>query len=190
MNREELKEELLEMFRVLRDQRMREWKRALPVGDEISDRWEKAKYLGFGEGTSIYDSSLVIGDVKVGKNTWIGPFTILDGSGGLEIGDNCSIASGVQIYSHETVFWALSGGKMDYTRAKTIIGNCCYIGPNSIVNKGVKIGDHCLIGANSLVNIELDNYSIARGSPCKIIGKVKIDKKGQAKLLFDKDYKE
>ena len=190
MNREKLKKELLEIFRELRNHRMREWGRVLPVGDEISDRWEKARYLGFGEGTSIYDSSLVIGDVKVGKNTWVGPFTILDGSGGLEIGDNCSIASGVQIYSHETVLWALSGRKMDYTRAKTIIGNCCYIGPNTIVSQGVKIGNHCLIGANSLVNIELDDYSIARGSPCKVIGKVKIGKKGQVKLLFEKDSKE
>jgi len=187
MNREELKEELLEMFRVLRDQRMREWKRALPVGDEISDRWEKAKYLGFGEGTSIYDSSLVIGDVKVGKNTWIGPFTILDGSGGLEIGDNCSIASGVQIYSHETVFWALSGGKMDYTRAKTIIGNCCYIGPNTIVSKGVRIGNHCLVGANSLVGTSIDDFSIAAGSPCNIVGKVKLDEKGQVELFIEKN---
>ena len=33
-----------------------------------------------------YDSVLVIGDVQVGKNTWIGPFVVLDGSGGLEIG--------------------------------------------------------------------------------------------------------
>ena len=102
MSKEKIKKEVLEIFKDLREARMRQWKRVLPMGDEISDRWEKAKYLGFGEGTSIYDSSLVIGDVKVGKNTWIGPFTILDGSGGLEIGDYCSIAAGVQIYSHET----------------------------------------------------------------------------------------
>jgi acetyltransferase-like isoleucine patch superfamily enzyme len=190
MKREKNKRELVEIFQELREQRMRKWRRVLPMGDEISDRWEKAKYLGFGEGTSIYDSSLVIGDVKVGKNTWIGPFTILDGSGGLEIGDNCSIASGVQLYSHETVFWALSGGRMEYKRTKTIIGNCCYIGPNSIVSQGVKVGNHCLIGANSLVNIELGDNSIASGSPCKIIGKVEIDKKGQVTLLVDKDLKE
>jgi acetyltransferase-like isoleucine patch superfamily enzyme len=187
MNREKLKKEVWEIFRELRDHRVDQWKRVLPVGDEISDRWEKAKYLGFGEGTSIYDSSLVIGDVKVGKNTWVGPFTVLDGSGGLEIGDNCSIAAGVQIYSHETVYWALSGGKIDYARARTIIGNCCYIGPNTIVNKGVKIGNHCLVGANSLVNMDMNDFSIAIGSPCKIVGKVKLDEKGQVELLMEKD---
>jgi len=188
MNREKTKKELLEIFEELRKQRMRQWKRVLPVGDEISDRWEKAKFLGFGEGTSVYDSSLVIGDVKVGKNTWIGPFTVLDGSGGLEIGDYCSIASGVQIYTHETIFWALSGGKMEYGRAKTVIGNCCYLGPNTIVSKGVKIGDHCLIGAGSVVNKDLEPCTIAAGSPCQTIGRVKLNEKGLVELLVDKDY--
>jgi len=189
MNKEKIKKEIIGIFKELRDQRMKEWNRVLPIGDEISDRWEKARYLGFGKGTSIYDSSVVIGDVKVGKYTWIGPFTILDGSGGLEIGDYCSIASGVQIYSHESVFWALSRGKMKYSRAKTKIGNCCYIGPNTVVSMGVKIGDHCLIGANSVVNGNLDAYSIARGAPCQVVGKIKIDGKGLVQLFFNKNFK-
>ena len=110
---------------------------SLPFGDYIVDRWEKAKNLGFGEGSSIYDSAIVIGDVKVGKNTWIGPFTVLDGTGGLEIGDTCSISAGVQIYTHDTVEWAISGGKHPKEQAPVQIGNRCYIGPNSIISKGV-----------------------------------------------------
>jgi len=161
-----------------------QYNRVVGFGDLFIDRREKARFLGFGEGTTIYDSSLVIGDVKVGKNTWIGPFTILDGSGGLGIGNNCSIASGVQIYSHESVFWALSGGKMEYTMAETTIGDCCYIGPNTVVKMGVKIGNHSLIGANSLVNNDIDDYSIAAGSPCKIIGKVRINENGEVDFEY------
>ena len=186
MSKEKIKKEVLKIFKDLREARKRQWNRVLPIGDEISDRWEKARYLGFGEGTSIYDSSLVIGDVKVGENTWIGPFTILDGSGGLAIGDNCSIAAGVQIYSHESILWALSGGRMEYTKAKTVVGNCCYIGPNTVVNKGVKIGNHCLVGAHSLVNINLKAHSIAAGSPCKVIGRVQVGTKGIIRLLIKK----
>jgi acetyltransferase-like isoleucine patch superfamily enzyme len=161
-----------------------QYHRVVSFGDLFIDRREKAKFLGFGEGTTIYDSSLVIGNVKVGKNTWIGPFTILDGSGELEIGDNCSIASGVQIYSHETVFWALSGGRMKYTWAKTTIGDCCYIGPQAIIGKGVKIGNHCFVGANSVVNGDLEDCSIALGSPCRVIGRVKIDDQGNVELIL------
>lgn len=154
----------------LRDRVRSDYRRVLPVGDYFSDRWEKARYLGFGEGTSIYDSSLVIGDVRVGRRTWVGPFTVLDGSGGLEIGDFCSISAGVQIYTHDTVQWALSGGKASPDRAPTRIGSRCYIGPNTIVAKGVTIGDGCLIGANSLVLESIPSGSKAYGTPCKVVG--------------------
>src|SRR5687768_11497360 len=99
------------------------WQRYLPFGDYVSDRWERARKMCFGEGASIYDSSLVMGDVSVGAHTWIGPFTVLDGSGGLEIGEYCSISAGVQIYSHDSVQWALSGGKAPYEKAPVKIGS-------------------------------------------------------------------
>src|SRR6185295_2341241 len=90
------------------------WNRTLPLGDYIVDRWEKAKSLGFSDGVSIYDTAHVYGDVQVGERTWIGPFVILDGTGGLQIGSNCSISAGVQIYTHDSVRWAISGGLHTY----------------------------------------------------------------------------
>lgn len=148
------------------------FKRTLPFADYIVDRWEKAKELGFGDEACIYDSSLVIGDVKVGKKTWIGPSTVLDGSGGLVIGSYCSISSGVQIYSHDTVKWAVTGGKAPYEYAKTCIGDNCFIGPNTIIAKGVTIGKGCIIGAQSLVLDDIPAGSKAYGAPCRVRGKV------------------
>jgi len=94
---------LLSSLYKLQKGKFKNFNRILPVGDLLSDRWEKAKLLGFGERGSVYDSVIIIGDVKVGKNTWIGPFVVLDGSGGLEIGNYCSISAGVQIYTHNSV---------------------------------------------------------------------------------------
>ena len=148
------------------------WHRTLPLGDYLVDRWEKARRLGFGAGSSIYDSSLVLGAVEVGENTWIGPFTILDGSGGLKIGSYCSVSAGVQIYSHDTVEWAVTGGTTGPARAPTKIGSRCYIGPNTVVAKGVSIGDGCVIGANSLVLSDIPEGSKAFGTPCRVVGKV------------------
>ncbi len=145
------------------------WNRTLPFGDYIVDRWEKAKLLGFGEGTSVYDSSLILGDVKVGKQTWIGPNTVLDGSGGLSIGSYCSISAGVQLYTHDTVDWATSGGKAEATHAATTIGSRCYLGPNVVVAKGVTIGDGAIIGANSLVLRDIPAGSKAFGTPCRVV---------------------
>ena len=181
---EKLYANLLRLHKKRREDFKEQWNRSLPFADELLDRWERAKFLGFGEGTSIYDSSLVIGDVKVGRNTWIGPFTILDGSGGLEIGDYCSISSGVQIYSHDSIKWALSGGKAEYERAPVKIGDCCYIAPNTVITKGVSIGGYSLIGANSLVNKDIPPNSIAFGIPAKVVGKVEIDKEGKVNLIY------
>jgi acetyltransferase-like isoleucine patch superfamily enzyme len=121
-------------------------------------------------GSSVYDNVLVFGDVKVGANTWIGPFTVLDGSGGLVIGNNCSISAGVQIYSHDTVRWAVSGGIDGYEYAETRIEDNCYVGPNTIVAKGVTIGTRSIIGANSYVDQSWLQGSKIAGNPARLVG--------------------
>ena len=153
----------------------RRWQRTLPFGDYVVDRWQKARALEFGEGASIYDSALVIGDVKVGRETWIGPGVVLDGSAGLTIGDHCSISAGVQIYTHDSVAWALSGGKAPLEKAPTHIGSRCYIGPQTVIAKGVTIGDGCVIGAHSLVVESIPAGSRAHGVPCRVVGRASID---------------
>jgi acetyltransferase-like isoleucine patch superfamily enzyme len=163
-------EGLRALFRKLQAEVAARWNRTLPFGDYVVDRFEKARLLGFGEGASIYDSALVLGSVKVGEKTWIGPFTVLDGSGGLEIGSFCSISAGVQIYTHDTVAWALSAGAREPERAPTRIGSRCYLGPNTVVAKGVTIGDGCVIGANSLVLEDVPAGSKAFGTPCRVVG--------------------
>ena len=165
----DLLEQLRALWRSRRSAVDARYHRTLPFGDYVVDRWEKARALGFGEGASIYDSALVIGTVEVGHQTWIGPGVVLDGSGGLSIGAYCSISAGVQIYSHDSVAWATSGGEAAIARAPTRIGDRCYIGPNSVVAKGVTIGDGCVVGAGSVVLADLPPGSRAAGAPCRIL---------------------
>jgi acetyltransferase-like isoleucine patch superfamily enzyme len=148
--------------------------RDLPFDDLLFDRWERARQLGFGEGASIYQSSHVYGDVKVGEHTWIGPFTLLDGSGGLEIGAWCSIAAGVQIYSHDTVAWALSGGTAAPVRSRTTIGDRCYVGPLSIISRGVSVGAGSIVAAHSFVNGDVAPGTAVGGSPARLLGSVRL----------------
>lgn len=139
--------------------------RHVAVGDLLFDRWETAKFLGFGEGSSCYNNVLIIGDVTVGKNTWIGPNVILDGSGGLEIGDYVSISAGVQIYTHDSVDWSTSLGKESVRRLGTRIGNGVYIGPNSVVQMGTRVGDGAIIGAMSFINADVPEGAKFFGIP-------------------------
>ncbi len=144
--------------------------RVVPLADYFVDRWDKARLLGFGEGSSIYDSSLVIGDVKMGKNCWIGPFTILDGSGGLEIGDDCTISAGAHVYTHDSIESTLHGAPIERSPVK--IGNRVYIGPNSIITRGLTIGDRVVVGANSLVLADVPSGKKVAGNPARIVGDV------------------
>ncbi len=143
--------------------------RVLPTNELMSDLVEKARYLGFGEGTRVYDSSCVFGPVQVGRNTWIGPFTVLDGAGGLRIGDHCSISAGVQIYTHDSVQWSVTEGRAELEYAPVQIGNGCYIGPNAVIAKGVTLGERCIVGANSYVNRSFDADSKLAGTPARRI---------------------
>lgn len=160
---------LVGIIETLDSEKLASWNRSLPSGELVNDRWRRARRLGFGEGSSIYDSSIVVGNVRVGSRTWIGPFTILDGSGGLQIGANCSISSGVHIYSHDTVDFALTGGTDKIARKSVRIGDNCYIGPNTVVSMGVTIGDGATIGACSFVNSDVGAGSRVAGVPARPI---------------------
>ena len=181
----DLRASLRDLYDDLRADMRGRWHRDLPFEELLFDRWERARDLGFGEGSSIYHNSYVYGEVVVGANTWIGPFTILDGSGGLTIGDYCSISSGVHIYTHDTVAWAVSGGRMRSEPAAVRIGDFCYIGSQTVVAKGVSIGDHAVIGAASFVNRDVPPFAISVGSPAREIGRVVLADDGAVTLDYE-----
>jgi len=177
--------ECFESYRRHREETRVKWHRDLPFDELMFDRWERARSLGFGEGASIYHTSYVYGDVTVGERTWIGPYTVLDGSGGgLRIGAYCSISAGVQIYTHHTVRWALSRGTAAYDTAPTIIGDCCYLGPYAVVSKGVTIGSHAVVGAHALVNRDVAPHSIVFGIPARVVGLVEVGNAGDVRLVY------
>lgn len=151
------------------------YNRGLPLQDEICDRWERARDLGFGKGSSLYEDVLVLGAVKVGRDSWIGPGCILDGSGGLSIGHHCSISAGVHLYSHDTVAWSVTGGKAKAPHAATAVGDCCYVGPHTVVAKGVTIGRQSIVGAHSFVNRDVPPRTFVAGCPAQVLGKVKVE---------------
>jgi acetyltransferase-like isoleucine patch superfamily enzyme len=148
--------------------------RHLPFQDAIFDRWERAKSLGFEDGANIYHSAVVLGSVKAGRGTWIGPYVMLDGSGGgIVIGAYCAISTGVHIYTHEAVQWSLTGGEIKPTRKPVAIGDHTYIGSQAVVDMGVRIGSRSVVAANSFVNSNVPNNTIVGGSPARVIGRVR-----------------
>ena len=53
--------------------------------------------------------------------------------------------------------------------SSVVIGEGSWIGTKAVIVGNVKIGRHCVVGANSVVTKDIPDYSIAVGSPAKVI---------------------
>jgi len=113
-----------------------------------------------------------VGEPTIGEGTWIGPFCLIDGSGGLVIGRACNIAGGVHIYTHSSARRCVTDRNVALERSPVSIGDCTFIGANAVILMGVTIGDHCIIGAGSVVSIDLPDHSVAVGVPARVVGRV------------------
>lgn len=114
-----------------------------------------------------------LGYPVIGEDTWIGHYTVLDGSQGLTIGKHTDISSGVHIYTHSThERCAMNGAKLT---GKVKIGDHVAIGANTIINYGCVIGSHVVIGALSMVKPHtiIRDYEFWAGNPAKLIRKLK-----------------
>lgn len=97
---------------------------------------------------------------------------ILD-CGLVTIGDRVMFGPYVSIYAatHETEVQS----RRDYIEfaREVTIGDDCWIGGNVVILPGVAIGKGCTIGAGSVVTKDIPDYSVAIGSPAKVVKKVK-----------------
>ena len=127
----------------------------------------------------------MFGQVEVGEHTWIGPNTLLDGSGGLRIGSWCSIGAAAQLYSHDSSLAALSGGAEAYHRAQTEIGDHCWIGGGAVIAMGVTIGPRCIVRPLAYVESDLPEGSIVAGNPARVVGRATVADDGRVALELD-----
>jgi acetyltransferase-like isoleucine patch superfamily enzyme len=127
-------------------------------------------------------SCWVIGEPEIGEGCWIGAFTLIDGSGGLKIGQGCNISSGAQLVTHSSARRTITEKaypKVD--RAPIEIGEYVFIGTNAVVLMGSKIGHHSIIAAGAVVteNSEFPPYSMIAGVPAVRKGDVKWSKENE-----------
>lgn len=112
------------------------------------------------------------GDPEIGEGTWIGAYTLIDASGGLEIGKGCDISSGVQILSHSTVRRCLTERRyslIDFKR--TQIEDYVFIGTHATILMGAIIGHHSVVAAGAVVleDTVIPPYSLVAGVPAKVV---------------------
>lgn len=109
------------------------------------------------------------GKIEVGKNTFIGPYSVIYGHGGVTVGDNCLIAEHCSIHSANHTISdkeTLIRSQPDILN-KTTIGNDVWIAAGARILAGVTVGDGCVVGAGAVVTKDLEPYSVAYGVPAR-----------------------
>jgi len=110
--------------------------------------------------------------IEVGKNFFANyNCTILDVAK-VTIGDNCQMAPNVSIYTAgHPIHPDTRNTGYEYGVAVSI-GDNVWIGGNTVICPGVHIGSQVVIGAGSVVTKDIPDWSIAAGSPCRVIRKI------------------
>lgn len=137
----------------------------LEFGDQVS----------IGARSAIRPSSHYGGEVgeglRMGARSSIATGCFIGCSGRIEIGDDVMLGPGVQLHAENHRFGddgaPIKSQGVD--RLGIVIEDDCWIGAGTIVTAGVRIGRGSVIGAGSVVTRDVPAYSIAAGSPARVV---------------------
>ncbi len=105
--------------------------------------------------------------LRVGARASIGNDAILDARGGLVIGSDVNLSTGVQIWTGQHDWRSDS---FAYEKAPVTIGNHVWLSARVIVLPGVTIGEGAVVAAGAVVSHDVEPYTLAGGVPAKRIG--------------------
>ncbi len=148
-----------------------EGERRIAIGDRV--------YVGTRSWIqTLPDCTEVIG-LKIGNDTSIGSSSVISAAYSIVIEDNVLLAPNVCIVDHIHKYVDLQSPikvqGIDKI-APVFIGRNTWIGQNVVILPGVSIGKNCVIGANSVVNRSIPDYSVAVGTPARVIRNVAEDR--------------
>jgi acetyltransferase-like isoleucine patch superfamily enzyme len=130
----------------------------------------------FGESTIVRAGTMLLpsgGSIVVGARTSLNQYIVINGEGGVTIGDDVMIAAFCSIFA--------ANHKIDridipmrqqgmITKGGIVIENDVWLGTHCVILDGVRIGTGSVIAAGAVVSKDVEPYSIIGGVPAKVIG--------------------
>lgn len=104
--------------------------------------------------------------ISIGDNTMVNSFAILDGRGGLEIGNGVSISMRSVIYSASHYS---NSDSFECYKKKTTVGNYAWICVNAVILAGAVIADGVIVSANSVIKGKTERGGVYMGVPAEFI---------------------
>lgn len=125
------------------------------------------------------DGSNIKAVLFVGAGTRInGPITVKGGAP-CRIGKYCALGDGLKIITSDhgsdlvnlnaLLQKKITGSTGHISKGGVTIGNNVWIGDEAIILSGVRVGNGAIIGAGAIVTKDVPRYSVAVGSPAKVI---------------------
>ena len=109
------------------------------------------------------------GGVRLGDRVEINNFSIVNGTGGVDIGEDTMIGPGSRIISYQHRYARGSTIRSQPVEAKPIrIGRDVWLGANAIILAGISIGDGAVVAAGAVVREDVPAYAVVAGVPATI----------------------
>lgn len=129
-----------------------------------------------GRGVRIaYGCVLVVGPqglLSLGTRAIVGPNTRIMAATQVHIGARCMISWNCSIFDSIGHRMWLENQEEAEIEAPITVGDDVWIGPYSIIMKGVEIGANSIVGAGSVVRRSVPPNSLVYGNPARVAGKV------------------
>lgn len=141
-------------------------------GRFLRNSYWHAVFKELGENVEIAERVKVLGPGKItiGSRTRITSYVVIDGRGGLEIGQETMIGFQSIILTHTHNF--RDHGAVIHqgmTSSPVTIGDGVWIGTRVIILPGVSIGDNAIVGAGAVVTKDVPPNAVVVGVPARII---------------------
>ncbi len=111
------------------------------------------------------------GELRIGANTFINYGTTVSAVERVEIGKDCNIGQYCIIMDSD--YHSVENHHLPGESRPVVIQDDVWLGARTVVLRGSTIGRGSVIGANSVVTGEIPPYSVAAGSPARVLRRLR-----------------